>query len=332
MKPLDILDAEAGNVRLDMSALDGKAVLITGATGLLGLNIIAALMKSPVRWIMGASRNGFPAWASEWLDDPRIVDLRSTPTGGANPPCRPDFVIHAAGYAQPAKFMADPLATIVTNVGYTDRLLQHALAPGGRFLFISSSEVCSGAHAPHKETDIGTTTPYHPRASYIESKRCGEAIVNIFREQRGISAMSARVCLAYGPGVRLDDQRAMSEIIREALVDKKIKLRDRGDAVRAYLYVTDAVEMLLTILLRGKQGLYNVGNPRSTTIKVLAEFIGVTEEVAVIVPPGETTAFGPPSEASLDIGRYVEEFGPRQFITLDEGLRRTIQWTKEISK
>src|SRR5262249_10287771 len=147
-----------------------------------------------------------------------------------NMPPVPDYVIHAAGYGQPARFRSEPLNTLRINTTTTDRLISQ-MAPEGRFLFVSSSEVYSGCAAADKIDDIGNTDPYHPRAAYIEGKRAGEAIVNAWRNT-GVAAMSARVCLAYGPGVKSDDQRAMSEIIRQALVDKKIRLRDRGDAVR----------------------------------------------------------------------------------------------------
>ena len=101
--PLDILYDDAARVAggVDLTPLTNKAVLVTGASGLIGLNLIAALMRSPVRWIMGASRFGLPPFCRPWLDDPRFIDLRFEKQPVQPPP--PDFIIHGAGYAQPAR-------------------------------------------------------------------------------------------------------------------------------------------------------------------------------------------------------------------------------------
>ena len=93
--------------------------------------------------------------------------------------------------------MANPAATIKVNTTATATLLQK-LRPGGAFLFLSSSEIYSGLKKSLvNESDIGTSTPLHPRSSYIEGKRCGEAICNAYRAQ-GVRAVSARLALAYG--------------------------------------------------------------------------------------------------------------------------------------
>ena len=90
------------------------------------------------------------------------------------------------------------------------------LKPKGKFLFISSSEIYSGIKDKIiSENFSGVTTPEHIRACYIESKRCGETIVNEFRKER-IKAVSARLCLAYGPGFKINDERVLSQFIKRA--------------------------------------------------------------------------------------------------------------------
>lgn len=328
MTPLSIITDAAARVAggVDLTPLDGKAVLVTGASGLIGLNLIAVLMHSPVRWVMGASRFGLPEPFRPWLDDPRFIDLRFEKQ--AIQPPEPDFIVHGAGYAQPAKFTAQAIDTLRVNVSMTDRLLK--ASPQARFLFLSSSEVYSGcARTPHLETDIGTTDPSHPRAAYIEGKRAGEAMVRAWRGQ-GADAAIARICLAYGPGVRADDNRAMSEIIRQAL-QGEIRLRDSGVALRAYCYVTDAVEMILNILLRGKRCLYNVGAERAHSIRSVATLIAAMEGVPIAVPPDGGTDRSAPFEARVDIGRYLAGFPGKEFVPLSDGVRRTVEWQKAIA-
>ena len=169
----------------------------------------------------------------------------------------------------------------------------------------------------------------HPRAAYIEGKRSGEAIVNAWRAG-GVQATSARVCLAYGPGVKADDDRALNQIIRRAITERKVVLRDQGYAIRAYCYVSDTVEMLLNILLRGTQAVYNVGCPAATSIFVVAGLVGYIEGVKMVTGVADKGDPAAPNEVRLDIGRYEAEFGKHGFVTLDEGLRRSIEWHREM--
>jgi len=147
-------------------------LLITGYAGLVGSNICKVLERdypdievTKVKfdeWVEGMAYNTF------------------------------DYILHCAGYGQPQMFAKDKIKTIHIN---TDNIpvLFSTLKPEGKFLFISTSELYSGLKMPlggYAETDIGTTTPQHPRACYIEGKRCGEGIVTAYREQ-GYDAMIA---------------------------------------------------------------------------------------------------------------------------------------------
>jgi len=208
--------------------------------------------------------------------------------------------------------------------------LLEQLPPSGRFLFLSSSEIYSGSpRLPHREGDIGTTDPSHPRACYIEGKRCGEAICEAFRQQ-GRNAKSARLALAYGPGTRPDDQRVLNSFIRRAVLEKRLVLQDRGAARRTYCYVTDVIEMLLLILLRGREAVYNVGGRSSVTILELAHAVGRELGVPVSVPPAEAEAVGAPNEVSLDLSRVENEFDRREYVSFEDGLHRTIEWQRHL--
>jgi dTDP-glucose 4,6-dehydratase/UDP-glucuronate decarboxylase len=319
-------DAERVAAAVDLKPLAGKAVLVTGGTGLIGLNLVAALCKSEAKAIMVASRNGFPAWAE--MDDPRIIDLRMDQANPKAP--RPDIVIHGAGYGQPAKFTAEPLETIRANTQMTDRLLQQ-LTLGGKFLFLSSSEVYSGSpRGPHLEGDIGTTSPDHARAAYIEAKRCGEAIVHAHRAS-GIDAKIGRISLAYGPGTRRDDGRVINQFCQQALTSGRILMGDSGSARRTYCYITDTVEMILNILLRGKEAVCNIANPSGTvTIRGLAEMISAELDVRVIAVPRDDEPGAAPNSVKLSMDRYQAEFGEKRFVGLDAGLARTIKFQREL--
>lgn len=235
-----------------------------------------------------------------------------------------DYIIHAAGYGQPGKFMQDKIKTIAINTTATAELLKK-LKSGGKFLFLSTSEIYSGATPPHTEDMIGTTTPQHPRACYIEGKRCGEAICMAYREQ-GSAVKIARLALAYGPGTKKGDARVLNQLIEKGL-QGDIALLDTGESVRTYCYITDAVEMLLNILCKGSKPVYNVGGISNITVKSLADMIAAVTGSAVSL--GEKSTSGAPDAVGLDMSRTLSEF-PITFTDLQEGLARTISYQKNI--
>ena len=331
-------DAERIRAAVDFSQFDsGKSILITGASGLVGNHLLASLKAlkaaGPDRnFRVCAVMHSEPAdYLKGFLDyeGAEIVVGDLTDTGFCSRLPAADFIIHAAGYGQPGKFMEDQVKTLKLNTSTTLALFER-LKPGGKFLFVSTSEVYSGSpNLPYRETDIGTTGPTHPRACYIEGKRCGEAICNAYRA-RGTDAKSARLSLAYGPGTKAGDARVLNAFIAKGL-SGNINLLDQGHAKRTYCYVTDAVELMWNILFRGKEPVYNVGGRSKTTIRGLA--LGIGEHLGVPVAfPEETEETrqnaGAPDDVCLDMTLAEKKFGKRDYVGLEEGLVRTIQWQK----
>ena len=328
-------DAERVCRAVDFRRLDGATVLITGATGLIGTGLLASLCLArrsgaTVR-IIAQHRSEVPDQVARIVSEHDVRLLRMDLSDPASltllPAC--DIALHCAGYAQPALFTAEPVATIHVNTTATDAILR-ALARGGRFLFLSSTEVYSGQpKSPLLEDDIGTTNPLHPRSGYIEGKRCGEAICNAYR-QRGVSAKSARVSVTYGPGTRGGDMRALNMFIEKALCTGAIRMLDAGTAIRTYCYVSDTVEMLWRIALDGTQPVYNVGGRSSATFAELAHRIGALLNAPVEVPAVDAHVSGAPADVRIDTARYEQKFGAKSFVSLDDGLRATIDWQRTL--
>ena len=328
-------DAERICDRVSLDILGDATILVTGASGLIGTYILACLCHLRERGIpmrvYAYHLSELPPHVAELVIQGGFKVIRANLADFDEYARLPeaDVIIHAAGYAQPSRFMANPVATIQVNTSATIALLKR-LRSDGKFLFISSSEIYSGLKKPVlSETDIGLTTPSHPRAAYIEGKRCGEAICNAFRAQ-GIHATIARVSLAYGPGTRKHDKRALNSFIEKALCQRKIELLDAGTAVRTYCYVADTVELLWQILLYGKEPVYNVGGRSTVTIADLARMIADMTGVTVIFPPTEAEIAGAPEEVRLDLTRVETEFGKTEYVGLEEGLRATIEWQREL--
>ena len=326
-------DAAAICERVKLDELRDKIILVTGASGLLGtyfLATLAHLKQSGVRLeAIAQVRSELAPHTAEIIRrggfQLALVNVADHAECSSLPEA--DVVIHSAGYAQPAIFMANPAATIQVNTTATATLLQK-VRPGGAFLFLSSSEVYSGLKkAVLNESDIGTTTPLHPRSSYIEGKRCGEAICNAYRST-GIRAVSARLALAYGPGTRQHDKRAMNAFIEKALCQGRIELMDAGKAIRTYCYVSDAVEMMWQAALHGTQPVYNIGGHSTVTIGDLAQLIGNIIGVPVAFPSTQSEVAGAPEEVRLDLSRVEVEFDKHNYVSLEDGLRATIEWQR----
>lgn len=338
-KLIQIIESDAAEVvkKVDLSPLLGKRVLITGASGLIGQNLLASL-----KIFLGENASHTEVFAicqsrptetlTKLMDYPGgkilIGDLTREDFLKSLPEA--DFIIHAAGYAQPGRFLANPVKTLKLNTSATFALVEK-LRAGGKFLFISSSEIYSGLpNPPYLESQTGSVSPEHPRACYIYGKLGGEAICNAYR-LGGIAAKSARVSLVYGPGARPGDTRALYNFIDKALTEKEIKLIDRGLANRSYCYVTDIAEMLWKVLLYGKEAVYNVGGRSQVTIFELAEKIGEYLGVPVAAPEAGQGLAGSPLDVSVDISRLERELGKMDFVNLDEGLKRTIKWQKALN-
>lgn len=320
----------------DIQKLSGKSILLTGASGLLGTHFLASLRelanvgRSPLS-VTAVVYSGVSAVVKPFFnfEGVRVMQGDLTDLNFVNGLGRFDYIIHAAGYGQPGRFMDDRVKTIKLNTSVTLALFD-CLASGGRFLFVSSAEVYSGlSMSPYNENQIGTTNTTHARSCYIESKRCGEAICNAYRI-RGVNASSGRVALAYGPGTRPADRRVLNAFIERGLTQKKIILQDAGTAKRTYCYVSDTIEILWQVLLRGREPVYNVGGLSRITIAELGRQVGRYIGASVEIPQEEGELGAAPDDVYLDMSLAQKEFNKTQYVSFEEGLARTIEWQKAL--
>jgi UDP-glucuronate decarboxylase len=333
---LILKDAEKICNKIDFSELNGKSILITGATGLIGHYLVATLAIAykkgvNISKIFLVSRSEpEPSFASIIKNIPvQIIHGDLTDINFLITIPMADYIIHAAGYGQPGKFMTNRIKTLSLNTIGTLMTFEK-LNLGGKYLFISTSEVYNGlTNPPFKEEQIGTTNTDHFRSCYIEAKRCGEAIVHAYRE-KGVIASSARLALAYGPGTRKDDARVINDFIRKALIDGKIELKDAGSSMRTYIYVTDAIELLFNILFNSQKGIYNVGGHSRTSILDLAKSIGEITNIKVSnkINKKNPTMLGAPDDVYIDTTLAEKEFNKFDYVNLNEGLIKTIEWQK----
>lgn len=319
--------------KIDFSVLDKKTIIITGATGLVGTYLTASLKKIEENIgisvnLTCAAKSTPPEYFNDLLPKKTEITLGDiTDHAYLEKLPEADFIIHAAGYGQPGKFMENQVKTLELNTSSLFTLFKK-LKSTGSLLFMSSSEVYSNLeNPPYTEDQIGITNTTHKRSCYIEGKRSGEAICNAYRAQ-GVHALSARLSLAYGPGTRQSDKRVLNNFISKAL-NGTIDLLDQGHAKRTYCYITDAVEILWHMIISGKDPVYNVAGESKTTIAELAEKVGSTLEADVVFPENKEGGLeGAPLDVCLNIDKAKKEFNKSNFVSLDDGLKRTIEWQK----
>jgi len=242
-----------------------------------------------------------------------------------------NFIIHAASPASPKHYLQKPVETIRANTDGTRLLLDLAKEQQASLLFLSSGAVYGATPAledPIRETDFGSEDPLSPRACYSESKRLAETLCRAYHTQFGVDARIARISHCYGPGMRLDDGRAIADIMADILSKRGIRLDSDGSSTRPFCYVSDTVRGLFHVLLRGCAGeAYNVGETQEISILDLAKkmITASGKQHQLTVNTQEQSAIARPSR---DCGHFniekIKAIGWAPSVALDTGLTRML--------
>ena len=325
-----------------MDALRGSAIMITGATGMVGACLTDMLGIANDRFglnlrILALCRNVNRArerFAHLSCVEPMSCDL----TRPLSDLPRADYIIHAASNAHPMAFSADPVGTMQSNILGTMNLLAHLVSTGGkRLLFVSTGEIY-GENPDVKdgfsENSFGRIDSMNPRSCYPESKRAAETLCASYVRQFGADAAVVRLCYIYGPTIAPDNSRADAQFLRKAMAGENIVMKSEGLQMRSYCYVADAAAALLTILLRGETGnAYNVANCGGEHsireyAQTLAQLAGVTVDFD-LPPEAERAGYSAVTRAVQNPGK-LESLGWKGHTALKEGLQHTLDiLTKE---
>ena len=336
---LIIENGKLNTEKIDFSKLKNKRILLTGCTGLIGINLLSAiqLVKDTYNIEVFCLVNKIPEYPfKHFFEGCFVVQGDLTNSDSINYLLNifsenqygVDYIIHAAGYAQPKKFTGNKLNTILVNTKTTLELFK-LLNPGGTFLFVSTSELYSGINEENiKEDRMGSTNTDHSRSCYIDSKKCGETILYSFKE-KGYNIKIARVSLCYGPGTKKDDCRVISEFVKKGILENKIDLLDTGESIRTYCYVSDTTEMLWNILFNGKDIVYNIGGISKVSILEIAKKIANELHCEVSIPEkNDKSLGGNPQIVNVSIEKYLKEFGNKNFIDINFGISKNVNWIK----
>ena len=237
-----------------------------------------------------------------------------------------DVVLHFASPASPKDYLEMPIQTLKVGSLGTHNSLGLAKDKGARFLLASTSEVY-GDPTEHPQTEDywGNVNPVGPRGVYDEAKRFAEAMTMAYHRYHGIDVRIVRVFNTYGPSMRPDDGRVVSNFLVQALQGKPLTVYGDGSQSRSFCYVDDEIRGILALLDSDLTQPVNIGNPDEFTVLELAEVVkDVTRSTSEVV--FEPLPVDDPAQRRPDIGLAREHLGWEPDVPLREGLVRTADW------
>ena len=243
-----------------------------------------------------------------------------------------DQIYHLACPASPPHYQFDAIKTRRTNFHGTLNVLELARATGARLLFASTSEVYGDPEVhPQPESYRGNVSITGIRSCYDVGKMDAEGLCFDFMRQHGVDHRVIRIFNTYGPNMREDDGRVVSNFVAQALRGKDLTIYGDGSQTRSFQFVSDLVRGMRLVMAKDDfTGPVNIGNPGEFTIRELAEKIleaipSSTSRIVFLPLPADD-----PTQRKPDISHAMSSLGWAPTVQLDEGLRRTIAYFEAV--
>lgn len=334
------IDYIAKSNMIAWNMLEGKSILVTGATGLIGSQIVFALdqynqLNDGKIKIYALVRNAEKAEKifenhGEYV---KVVvgDIRSAIAIEDEI----DYIIHGASMTSSKEFVDYPVETILTGMTGTDNVLRFAREKNVKSMVYLSSLEVYGVTDPDKksvkEAEYGYIDQLVPRSSYSEGKRMAECLCISYGHEYGVPVKIARLSQTFGPGVSYSDNRVFAQFARCAIEGENIVLKTKGETFRNYCYIRDAITGILCVLLKGKLNeAYNIAN-KETGISICDMAHLVADDIAqkqinVVFDIAEDLSkfgYGPTIKIALDTDK-IEKLGWKAEVGIKDAFERMI--------
>ena len=316
------------------SPFKDSAVLVTGATGLIGSMLIKTLVAASEKYqlgikIYGQIRNIEKAKAvfGDLFSDAIFV---IEPTG----PC--DYIIHTVSPTTSKFFIEHPVETIKVSVNSTMEILEYAKNTKAKMVYLSSMEQYGVPYEPGQimtEDKTGIIDHLNIRSSYSESKRLCECLCASYASEYVTDVKIARLAQTFGAGVQLTDNRMPMQFAKAVVEGKDIVLHTEGKSISNFVYLTDAITGILTVLHKGTSGqAYNICNDKETrSVREIADLvvkIVANRKISVQIEKKESTGYAP------DVAMYLDSEKMRKLSwnaknDMIEAYRRLVEYLRE---
>lgn len=336
--PIEDLDAIVACLDDQWSQLRGADVMVTGGTGFFGVWLVSTLLHASARLGLGLRVHVVCRRPEQLLVRlPELcgmggLELESADVRDYKPAVgkRITHLIHAATSSSAALNASDPVEMAHIAADGTRNLLAVAQALRvERMLFTSSGAVYGKSFSDAlrvREEQMGAVDPLVVSNAYAEGKRLAELYCAAYIAKHRLPVLIARCFAFVGPWLPIDTHFAIGNFMRDAMVGKAIVVEGDGSTRRSYLYAADLVVWLLRVLFSGVPGRpYNVGSERDVSVAELAALVGAQRGVPVEIC-GARDSSRPIDSYVPSTERIRGELGVTQMVSLEEGLRRTMDW------
>ncbi|CAM3912503.1 UDP-glucuronic acid decarboxylase family protein [Deinococcus frigens] len=311
-------------------------VLLTGSAGFVGSHLTERLLADG-HTVTGVDNyiSGQPGNTALFVDHPNFKFIQADVSEGIPYKAAAfdgqtlDFVLHFASPASPPHYQQFPIETLMVGAQGTQHALELAHAHGATFLLASTSEVYGDPQVhPQPESYWGHVNPNGLRSCYDEAKRYAEAITFAYHRRHGVDTRVIRIFNTYGPRMRPDDGRVVTNLIVQALAGRPLTVYGDGAQTRSFQYVTDLVDGTVALMDQPESGAVhapvNLGNPDEYTIlefaQVIRELIDPDLEIIHEALPADD-----PRQRKPDISRARGLLGWSPQVGLRAGLTRTVE-------
>lgn len=321
----------------DASLLKNKRFLITGATGLIGVCLIDALMyynktqdANITIYAVGRNKINASCRLGIYYDNPLFHFIEQDVRESFPDNIIVDYIIPGASNTHPLAYSQYPIETIMINIKGAENALNKAVQCGATLLYMSSVEIYGNAYGNDVFTEdyTGKLNLSNARSCYTESKRVSEALCLSYAVERDVNVKIVRLSRVFGPTMLDTDTKASSQFIFKALAGEDIILKSKGEQFFSYTYVADAVAAMLVVLLKGEPCVaYNVSNERCNIhlkdfARTCARIAG--KDVVFDLPSvSEQKGFSVATQAVLDNSRLMS-LGFIPHYDFEDAISRTI--------
>ncbi|MCD6477686.1 MAG: SDR family oxidoreductase [Candidatus Aenigmarchaeota archaeon] len=306
--------------------------IVTGGAGFLGSHLCEKLLKEGYEVIaLDNLATGKTKNIKHLLDDPNFVFIRHNVSKPFEINEKIDAIFHLASPASPIDYQEIPINTISANAFGTYNMLVLTKRNNAKFLLASTSEAYGDPKVhPQREDYWGNVNPVGIRSCYDESKRLAEALTMAFYRKYDIDVRIIRIFNTYGPRMRMDDGRVIPNFAVQSLMGKPITVYGDGTQTRSFCYVDDLIEGIYRAMFKeGTKGeIINLGNPDEKNMLELAEVFkkitGSNSEITFKPLPKDD-----PARRRPDISKAKKLLGWEPKVSLEEGLKRTLDWFED---